>query len=179
MHPSISYELLSRIPRLEMVASMIAGQQGQSAGKVHRSHAIEPVELGAHMLRIAVEFDQLLLRGDSFDDAVRRMKNRPADYYPAAIAALESMSQESISYVTKEISIREISTGMILDEDLRTPDGNLMAARNQEISYPLLVRVRNMNQKSPIYRKIRVRISPGEEPAYQEAKEQTVTKSVR
>jgi len=110
---------------------------------------------------------------------VRRMKNRPADYYPAAIAALESMSQESISYVTKEISIREISTGMILDEDLRTPDGNLMAARNQEISYPLLVRVRNMNQKSPIYRKIRVRISPGEEPAYQEAKEQTVTKSVR
>lgn len=51
-----------------------------------------------------------------------------------------------------------MSIGMILDDDLRSSNGMLMVAKNQEISYPLLVRIRNLHQKSPITEKIRVKI---------------------
>jgi response regulator RpfG family c-di-GMP phosphodiesterase len=176
MHPSIAFELLSRIPRLELVAAMIAGQQGQSPGKARQppSAAIEPGELGAHLLKIAVDFDQFLFHGTPAQEALGKLKGRPDEYYPAAVAALETLSIESATLITQEISIREMSTGMILDEDLRLSNGMLMVARNQEITYPLLVRIRNFQQKSPIPSKIRVKVPPRVAPPSPEMKDEAV-----
>ncbi len=160
MHPSIAFDLLNRIPRLELVAAMIAGHRGRPVGKGNPlpSEVIQPVELGSHLLKIAGDFDQLQLHGASLKEALTKLKSRPAEYYSAAVNALESLSADKVSFVMREISIRELSTGMILDHDLRSANGMLLVARDQEISYPLLVRIRNLNQKSPILEKIRVKI---------------------
>jgi len=56
-----------------------------------------------------------------------------------------------------------MTVGMILDEDLRAPAGMLLVARDQEITYPLLVRIRNFCQKVPMTHKIRVRVARHEE----------------
>jgi response regulator RpfG family c-di-GMP phosphodiesterase len=176
MHPSIAFELLSPIPRLELVAAMIAGQQGQPPGKARQppSAASEPGEVGAHLLKIAVEFDQLLLHGTSAKEALEKLKSRPEEFQPAAVAALETLSTESVPLITREISVREMSTGMILDEDLRLSNGMLMVARNQEITYPLLVRIRNFHQKSPVPGKIRVKVPKRPAPQNLEMKDQAV-----
>jgi response regulator RpfG family c-di-GMP phosphodiesterase len=160
MHPSIAFELLSRIPRLELVASMIARQQDQHSEKDHAdpSAVMDPVTLGANLLKVAVDFDQLQLQGLSPDIALGRLADRPADYYSAAVKALHTLSTDAIPFITEEISIREMCTGMILDENLRSPAGLLLVARNQKISYPLLVRVRSLYQKSSIPAKIRVKV---------------------
>ena len=160
MHPSIAFELLSRIPRLESVAAMIAGQQGPPPGKARQQPTAnsEPGEVGAHLLKIAVDFDQLLIHGTSAKQALEKLMSQPDEYHPDAVAALETLSTESVPFITREISIREMSTGMILDENLRLANGMLMVARNQEITYPLLVRIRNFCQKSPAPGKIRVKI---------------------
>jgi response regulator RpfG family c-di-GMP phosphodiesterase len=173
MHPSIAFELLNRIPRLELVAAMIARQQEQTSAKeqVGSPAVIDPVILGANLLKIAVDFDQLQLQGLSTDFAVRKLMDRPADYYSAAVKTLETLSTEAIPYVTEEISIREMCTGMILDENLRSPAGLLLVTRNQKISYPLLVRVRSLYQKSSIPARIRVRVPQQEKvPSLETAK---------
>jgi hypothetical protein len=64
--------------------------------------------------------------------------------------------------------------GMILDEDLRLTNGMLMVAKNQQITYPLLVRIRNFDQKTPFQAKIRVKIPNGAGPANLEQKDQAV-----
>jgi response regulator RpfG family c-di-GMP phosphodiesterase len=160
MHPSIAFELLSRIPRLELVAAMIAQQQAQPPAKeqVHASPAIDPVTLGANLLKIAIDFDQFQFQGMSAQAALEKLLARPAEYYHEAVKALETLSTDAVPFVTEEISIREMCTGMILDENLRSPAGLLLVARNQKISYPLLVRVRSLYQKSSIPAKIRVKI---------------------
>ena len=160
MHPSIAFELLNRIPRLELVAAMIAGQQGrpQSKSKQQPSAPIEAGELGAHLLKIAVNFDQLMLQGTSAKEALVKLKSQPEEYYSAGVAALDTLPAETVAFAIQEISIREMSIGMILDDDLRSSNGMLMVARNQEISYPLLVRIRNLHQKSPITATIRVKV---------------------
>jgi hypothetical protein len=79
----------------------------------------------------------------------------------------------------REISIREMSAGMILDQDLRSANGTLLVARNQEISYPLLVRIRNLNQKSPILEKIRVKIIESTALPSLETTDQTILQSSR
>ena len=178
MHPSIACDLLSRIPRLELVAAMVGGQQGLPPGKARPpSAAIEPGELGAHLLKIAVDFDQFVLQGSSTNEAIRKLKSQPNEYYQAAVVALETLSTDRTSFTVQEISIREMSTGMILSEDLRSSNGMLMVARNQEISYPLLVRIRNLHAKSPFPGKIRVKVPQHAAPPRLEMKDLTVLQS--
>jgi response regulator RpfG family c-di-GMP phosphodiesterase len=176
MHPSIAFELLSHIPRLESVAAMIAGQLGSSSREVRQPASLtsQPAELGAHLLRIAADFDQLIMHGKSAKEALGILKSRPDEYQPDAVAALQTLSTETIPLVTREISIREMSMGMILDEDLRLTNGMLMVAKNQQITYPLLVRIRNFDQKTPFQAKIRVKIPNGAGPANLEQKDQAV-----
>jgi hypothetical protein len=159
-HPSIAFDLPKRIPRLEQVAAMIEGQQGRPLGQAAQEPAagVEPGEMGARLLKIAVDYDQMLLHGRAAREALSELKRRTDDYYPAAVAALETLPAESVALVTQEISIRDLATGMILDEDLRSSNGMLMVARNQKISYALLVRIRNFYEKTPLANKIRVKV---------------------
>jgi len=76
MHPSIAFELLKGIPRLGVVATMIAGQQGSTGREPRRPGApLDAGELGAHLLKIAVDYDQLQQL-----DAVHRRHTHVADY---------------------------------------------------------------------------------------------------
>jgi len=181
MHPSIASELLGRIPRLEVVAAMIAGQQGRPAGKAkpQPDTPMQPAELGGQLLKIAVDFDQLILHGLSAKEALVKLKSQPGEYYSAGVAALDTLSSEKVPFVTQEISIREMSIGMILDDDLRSSNGMLMVAKNQEISYPLLVRIRNLHQKSPITEKIRVKIPQRPPAPLSEEKDRPVVQTSR
>jgi response regulator RpfG family c-di-GMP phosphodiesterase len=158
MHPGIAYEFLRNIPRLETVALMIAGQQGASAPKPPKLPTVgaESARIGAEIIHVAVDFDQLCLSGVSRSGAVAELKSRKG-YNPRVVDALEKIPHQPVNYIYQEISIREMTVGMILDEDLRAPNGMLLVARDQEISYPLMVRIRNYSQKTPINNRIRVK----------------------
>jgi DNA-binding response OmpR family regulator len=160
MHPSIAFDLLNRIPRLELVAAMVGGQQPPPPAKPAQQtpETIQSGELGAHLLKIAVDFDQFLLQGIPAKGAIEKLKSKPKEYYLSALIALETLSADTTPFIIQETSIREMTTGMILDEDLRSHNGSLMVARNQEINYALLVRIRNLHEKSPFPDKIKVKV---------------------
>jgi len=91
-HPRIGAQLIGNIPRLEPIARMIAAQhetpENQSEDAQSDSKAAG-IERGAHMLRIALDFDQLLHSGLSFRDALSRMHTRGARYDPELLATLK------------------------------------------------------------------------------------------
>jgi hypothetical protein len=160
MHPSIAFEFLKKIPRLENVALMIAAQQNPAEYKFPQDDPIESVaiKLGAEILSLAIDFDQMLMTRITRSDAIGQLKERRNKYNPKILAALENVPLHTTRFVCQEIFIRQMTVGMILDEDLRAPSGMLLVARDQEISYPLLVRIRNFCQKVPMTHKIRVRV---------------------
>jgi response regulator RpfG family c-di-GMP phosphodiesterase len=165
MHPSIAYEFLKKIPRLETVALMIAAQQNPAEYKFPQGDALETVaaKLGAEILSVAIDFDQILMTRITRAEAIGRLKERKNKYNPRIVAALENVPVHTTPFVCQEIYVRQMTVGMILDEDLRAPSGMLLVARDQEISYPLLVRIRNFCQKVPMTHKIRVRVVRPEE----------------
>ena len=63
MHPSIAFEFLKKIPRLENVALMIAAQQNPAEYKFPHGDPLESVaaKLGAEILSVAIDFDQMLM----------------------------------------------------------------------------------------------------------------------
>jgi response regulator RpfG family c-di-GMP phosphodiesterase len=165
MHPSIAFEFLKKIPRLETVSLMIAAQQNPAEYKFPQGDPLEMVaaKLGAEILSVAIDFDQILMTRIGWSETIGRLKKDKNKYNTKVLEALESVPVQATPFVCEEMHIRQITVGMILDEDLRAPNGTLLVARDQAISYALLARIRNFCQKVPMTNKVRVRVPQREE----------------
>jgi len=123
-HPQTAARLLSKIPRLEVVAEIICRQQKPEA----ETFAAEPPEQGAHMLHLAMELDRRIYRGVAAGAALaelrllRRFDSRMLD-------ALAGYSPAETEFDVRRISIRELRAGMVLDDNVFSKDGSLLIFR--------------------------------------------------
>src|ERR1017187_922561 len=69
-HPVTAARLLSNIPRLEVVAEIIRGEQGIEA----ETSITEPARQGAHMLHLALELDRRICRGVASGSALADLR---------------------------------------------------------------------------------------------------------
>jgi response regulator RpfG family c-di-GMP phosphodiesterase len=151
-HPAIARDLLSNIPRLEPVAWMIAHQQSpvsafKSAGN---RESQELITQGAQMLRTALAYDRLISRGHTHEKALGELRAQPAEFDPALVDDLADLEPETERKDVRDCPISELQCGMILREEVRTNNGLLVVARGQEVTYPLLMRLRNFWQRKAI-----------------------------
>ena len=144
-HPSVGCNLLENIPRLESVARMIANQQQPvvSFGSSDGTKEKDAIDLGAQMLKIALDFDDRLNRGMSVRSVLAEMQNRPHEYNERLLAALNEIEIEDPDRIVKSVSVRELTTSMIIDEDVCANGGVMLVARGQEVSEFVLQFLRN------------------------------------
>jgi len=117
-HPQTAAQLLSKIPRLELVAEIIRAQQtpGAVTGKAAQ---------GVQVLQLALELDRRIFRGATASAALaeirllRRFESRMLD-------ALESYSPAQTEYEAQRLPVRELRSGMILERDVLSSDNNLL-----------------------------------------------------
>lgn len=151
-HPSIARDLLSNIPRLEPVAWMIAHQQSplSTLRSVKEGESPELISHGAQMLRTALAYDRLLNQGRSHEDALAELRSQPGEFDASVIDDLTDLEPETERTDMRDCPISELQCGMILREEVRTRNGLLVVARGQEVTYPLLMRLRNFWQRKAI-----------------------------
>jgi response regulator RpfG family c-di-GMP phosphodiesterase len=161
MHPSIAYDFLHHIPRLETVAAMVAGQYGGLTEKILDGSGVNrsSARLGAEILSLAIEFDRLSLSRITKEEVIAKLTGQKGRYSPLLLTTVEHLSFEPPQYTHSDIYVREMTVGMILEEDFRAPNGMLLIARHQEITYPLLVRIRNFCEKFPSANKVSVKVA--------------------
>jgi response regulator RpfG family c-di-GMP phosphodiesterase len=163
-HPAVARDLLSNIPRLEPVAWMIA-QQRESVplGKeVGDQEMLDTINLGAQVLRTALAFDQLLSRQVSKADAIQQLMAKAKNGELRMIQALADAELEFDRMIPRTCLVGDLSPGMILHQEVRTQTGMLVVAKGQEITSPLLIRLRNFRQKQTIADKILVLVPRAE-----------------
>jgi len=90
-HPIIGARLLKKIPRLESIAEMVEWQQKPfcSYAAAGGAQKADLTAVGARMLRVVTDLDDLLSRGFSNEKALEEMRGRADDYDPGVLAALE------------------------------------------------------------------------------------------
>jgi response regulator RpfG family c-di-GMP phosphodiesterase len=157
MHPSVARNLLSNIPRLEGIA-WIVGQQRFGAASTETDMP-ESIKLGAAILRVAIAFDDLKLQGQSERDALAELR-RGNRFDPTVVAALESLKPVSGEKEPKMVRISDLAAGMILADELKTNTGVLLVAKGQEVTYPLLVRLKNFHHRKAISDEVLVLVPP-------------------
>jgi hypothetical protein len=127
-HPQTASRLLSNIPRLEVVAEMIRGQQRPQAEPSLAKHSRQ----GAHMLNLALELDRRIYRGSTSRSALAELRlSRPFD--GRMLDALEGYSPTQEEFDVRRLPIREIHAGMVLEKDVLSSDGNLLVLRQGTI----------------------------------------------
>lgn len=162
-HPSVAADLLSNIPRMEPIARMIAQQESvlpsqHIAGQEH----FDAVKLGAQILKVALAYDQLLSAGKQHDMAMQQMLMRSSQLERSIVDALADLEVEPLHLEVKSCRICDLDCGMILQEDVRTNNGLLIVAKGQQVTYPLLVRLRNFWERRSIGATVMVRVPQAE-----------------
>jgi DNA-binding response OmpR family regulator len=148
--PTIALELLEKIPRLEAVKELIALGFAAKGGTVPRA-------LEAQALRICVEYDALHDSGMAGADALVSLQRRGFD--ADLLTGLTNMvAAETSSGRVMDVSIHELSDGMVLAEDVFAANGTLLLARGHAVKANVINRLRAMGPNLGNRQKLRVKL---------------------
>lgn len=154
-----SIQLLGPIPRLEPVREILATLPFRPpGGPVGSTTYIPP---GARLLRIALDHDELEVRGLDSAAALATLRGRTGTYDPAMLEAWAGLFDGSGARTeTREVRVSELRPGMVFLEDLRAPSGMLLVARGLEVTPSLVERLAslgpNVGPREPF--RVRVRV---------------------
>lgn len=155
-HPKVAERLLENIPRLELVARMIGNQRAGSV-PAPTADAVDPAALGTALLRAALEFDRRIRTGVDRDLALAQMRLQN----PHALRFLEALQDVEIEDVGSEVRLlrlNELRTTMIMNQDILNKYGVLLLAKGEELTLPLIARLRNFAEMSGISERVSVRL---------------------
>ncbi len=160
-HPHVAGRLLAAIPRLEEVAEIAASQFDSSsfAGCPEDVRAWDAKSTGKLLLRVALALDRWLIGGVKCAAAAEKIRTQMAPPR-AVIAAVASLNVGTAPPAVREIRVRDLACGMILEESLMSPKGIRLVPAGQVVTRSLIVRLNSIAEGVGIVEPFRVRV-PG------------------
>lgn len=163
-HPRVARDLLVNIPRLEPVAWMISQQLAKETPATVPEipdPAAQGIVFGAKMLKLAVAFDNLRIKGLSDEDAIGNLRCRKEEFGAELVEALAGIKPETSKTEVRKLAASKLTAGMVLQQEIRTHAGMLVVAKGQEISHALLVKLDNFARAGTIDKEIMVLVPAG------------------
>jgi hypothetical protein len=72
--------------------------------------------------------------------------------------ALRTLGLAKQDYVTRELRLRDLAAGMILDQALLSPKGTLLVPAGQEITRALIIKLSSIAESGGVAEPFRVRV---------------------
>jgi CheY-like chemotaxis protein len=160
-HPEVAGKLLAAIPRMEDVAHIVTAQSG-SMSFADQSEDIRQWNVrnaGRLLLRTAIEFDRLIATGASSEAAAVTLSASTLGLPASVVTALRFIAPTGQQRVVRQIRLKELSLGMILDEDLVSPKGIRLVPAGHEVTRSLIVRLESIAAGVGVAEPFRVRVS--------------------
>jgi hypothetical protein len=159
-HPEIASRLLAAVPRLEDVAAIVTAQFGPLSfpGKSEYLLQWNVRDIGQLLLRTSIEFDRLVTRGATREAAAETLSAAKLGLPQAVIKVLSSISVSSQENVVRQVRVKDLVAGMVLDEDLVSPKGIRLVPSGQEVTESLIVRLGSIANGVGVVQPFRVRV---------------------
>jgi len=157
-HPRIAHDLISKIPRLEQVARIVAYQEKLFNGAGFPADLIEgdDIPLGSRIIKLAYDWDFLISTGLSPELALAEITDRRGWYDPKVVNALRRTLNVQQVCVVREMKISDLVDGLILADNVYSVNGTLLCSKGQEITPAIRFRLRNYAVNVGIARPVRV-----------------------
>ncbi|MEI8131636.1 MAG: HD domain-containing phosphohydrolase [Leptolinea sp.] len=152
-HPFTASKLLENIPRLELVSRMIAGQ-GRSLDDLCLDPAVPEaytVDLGSHILKICIDYDQLHLQGLLHDQILVTLLAKQNIYNQEILNSLKSLhsfqSQPGKKHI-EVITLEELEVGMLLAEPVKDINGKVLVSENTNVTRSIVIELLKMGTQA-------------------------------
>ncbi|HZQ70701.1 MAG TPA: HD domain-containing phosphohydrolase [Terriglobales bacterium] len=147
-HPSVAYDLLSRIPRLEPIAWMIE-HQNRPVKEAAESMTAD-MRLGAEILRLTLAYEDAIHKGSSRSEAAHSLALQNKNFSPEFFQALVTLDPNAEESEIRRCPIEELTEGMIIQEEVRTPEGTLVISKGQEVTSATIFKLKNFHARRTI-----------------------------
>jgi response regulator RpfG family c-di-GMP phosphodiesterase len=133
--PTVAEKILADIPRLELVRRILVAcvrpVKRLAMGADEKSRFMLRA---SHMLRIAMDYDDLINRGQAPEQALAALASR-AFFDPDVLAALTAAKTAATQDAEeRQVPLTGLRPGMIAAEDIRMTNGALLVARGFELT---------------------------------------------
>jgi len=157
-HPRVGCDLVANIPRLEGVAEIIGYQQKRFDGSGIPSDSVagRDIPLGARILKVALDYEELKWSGLTDINASIELRGRAGWHDPEVLEVLRKISGPESPVEIQEVQIKDLTTNMTLAEDVATVEGALLVAKGQEVTASLCQRLKNFARRRSLTEPIRV-----------------------
>jgi len=152
-HPSVAYDLLSKIPRLEPVAWMIEHQNNAASAD---GNADTDIKRGAEILRLVLAYEEAIHKGSSRTEAAHQLARLNPNFSRAFFDALVSLDPNAEDGEIKKCAIDELTPGMIIQDEVRGPGGTLIVSKGQEVTSAVIFKLKNLQARRVTVGKITV-----------------------
>lgn len=147
-HPSVAYDLLSKIPRLEPIAWMIEHQNGPIPAEGGPEMA--DIRRGAEILRLILAYEGFIHRGFSRTETMHRLARLNPKLSPEFFNALVALDPHAEDEEAKVCHIEELTPGMIIQQEVRAVDGTLIISKGQEVTSTVIFKLKNLQARRAI-----------------------------
>lgn len=155
-HPQVAWQMLSRIPRMEAIAQMIAGQNSPNphikAGSIDEEREIG---FGTQLLQTGLAFDACVSRGVAPAEAARRVRATLKGVDNSILECLDDLAPAAPLQV-RQCTVSDLAVGMILQEELSNSNGLLVVAKGQELTYQWIERLKDLSRRGIIGKRVSV-----------------------
>jgi ActR/RegA family two-component response regulator len=149
-HPRVAYELLSKIPRLEAIARMIEHQNEPLPDNQTGGYRSADIRQGAEILRMTLAYEKLIHKGASRAEAAHALSVQNKGANPEFLKALMSLDANAEEENIRRCRIQDLVAGMIIQQEVRTAEGTLLVSKGQEVTAPLLLKLKNFHARRSI-----------------------------
>jgi hypothetical protein len=159
-HPEVAGKLLASIPRMADVADIVTAQFGplNIDGQPADLKQWNVRSTGRLLLRTAIEFDRLTLGGMRREVAASALHASMPGIPKVVIDGLRGMVLPSQERITRRLKLKDLTAGMILDEDLVSPKGIRLVPAGQEVTRSLIVRLTSIASGVGVVEPFRVQV---------------------
>lgn len=146
-HASVARNMLEQIPRLEAVATIVAYQDKcfDGSGNPKGDVSGHEIPIGARILKVASDFEIAYRRTGDTPLALQALVDCIGQYDPRVLDSLRNALRNGLcQFARREISMQQLTEGMVLAADVRTVDGQLMVTSGQQVTESIRLRLRDL-----------------------------------
>jgi CheY-like chemotaxis protein len=153
-HPRVAYDLLSKIPRLEPIAWMIEHQTKPLPEPGPGDFETAEMRRGAGILRLILAYEKLIHKGVARNEAAHTLALQNKNFSPEFFHALVELDPNAEEGQIRKCRIELLSPGMIVQQEVRTNEGVLLISKGQEVTPPLILKLKNLHARHVIAEEI-------------------------
>jgi hypothetical protein len=142
-HPRVANDLIAKIPRLEPVAWMVGHQNETLLDLESISSQTDAIRRGAHILRLTLAYEALTHKGATRTEAAHRLSRQNQNFSPEFFRALATLDPNGEEGEVCKCQIQDLALGMIIQQEIRLDNGELVVSKGQEVTITLLIKLRN------------------------------------